>query len=145
MIPTVTEGFYNLKEEMDNIMISNTRQDLELIQLQTGLSAAQGNVTTVGVLAGTANINALAAIGLTDNFFIKLDSNSCSSNSIWNAYVFCTVKLTALFDVKLITDCVVALIYLHLILLALKNMHYNLFQFVSLLYAHTGHTLQYFF
>jgi hypothetical protein len=29
LIPTVTEGFYNLQEEMYNIMISNTTQDLE--------------------------------------------------------------------------------------------------------------------
>ncbi len=27
LIPTVTEEFYNLQEEMDNIMISNTTQD----------------------------------------------------------------------------------------------------------------------
>ncbi len=61
MIPTVTEGFYNLQEEMDNIMISNTMQDLELIQLQSGLSAAEASIATLGVLAWTANINALAA------------------------------------------------------------------------------------
>jgi len=48
LLPTVTEGFYNLQEEMDNIMISNTTQDLELIQLQAGLSTAQANITTLG-------------------------------------------------------------------------------------------------
>ena len=32
LLPTVTEGYYNLQEEMDNIMISNTTQDLELMQ-----------------------------------------------------------------------------------------------------------------
>ena len=37
----MTEGYYNLQDEMDNIMISNTTQDLELIQLQSGLSSAQ--------------------------------------------------------------------------------------------------------
>ena len=31
---TVTEGFYNLQEELDDIMISNTTQDLELFNLQ---------------------------------------------------------------------------------------------------------------
>ena len=51
---------------MDNIMISNTTQDLELIQLQTGLSTAQANITSLGVLAGTANVNALAAIDLAN-------------------------------------------------------------------------------
>jgi hypothetical protein len=28
LIPTVTEGFYKLQEEMDNIMISNTQQKI---------------------------------------------------------------------------------------------------------------------
>ncbi len=28
LLLTVTKGFYNLQEEMDNIMISNTTQDL---------------------------------------------------------------------------------------------------------------------
>jgi hypothetical protein len=58
LIPTVTEGFYNLQEEMDNIMISNTTQDLELIQLQAGLTAVQGDITTLGaglfIVGGTA-------------------------------------------------------------------------------------------
>ena len=44
----MTEGYYNLQEELDNIMISNTTQDLELIQLQSGLSAAQASITTLG-------------------------------------------------------------------------------------------------
>ncbi len=30
----MTEGYYNLQEEWDNIMISNTSQDLELLQLK---------------------------------------------------------------------------------------------------------------
>ncbi len=28
LLPTVTEGYYNLQEEWDNIIISNTVQDL---------------------------------------------------------------------------------------------------------------------
>ncbi len=66
LIPTVSQGFinYNLQEEMDNIMISNTKQDLELIQLHAALSTVTGNITNLGVLAGTANINALVAIDL---------------------------------------------------------------------------------
>ncbi len=66
LLPTVTEGFYNLPEEMDNIMISNTTQDSELIQLQTALSTVSGNITSLGILAETASINALGAIDLAN-------------------------------------------------------------------------------
>ena len=66
LLPTITEGYYNLQEELDNIMISNTTQDLELFNLQQGLTTAQGNIATLGTLAGTANINALAAIDLAN-------------------------------------------------------------------------------
>ena len=31
LLPTMNEGYYNLQEELDNIMISNTTQDLELV------------------------------------------------------------------------------------------------------------------
>ncbi len=61
LIPRVNEELYNLQEEMDNVMISNTAQDFEIVQLQSGLSATNGNLTTVAALAGTASINALAA------------------------------------------------------------------------------------
>ena len=47
-LPTVTEGYYNLQEELDNIMISNTTQDLELIQLETRMASAEGSITTLG-------------------------------------------------------------------------------------------------
>ena len=66
LLPTMDEGFYNLQDEMDNIMLSNTTQDAELIQLQSGLQTAQANITTLGTLAGTANINALGAIDLAN-------------------------------------------------------------------------------
>ncbi len=33
---------------MDDIMISNATQDLELIQLQAGLTKAQANITSLG-------------------------------------------------------------------------------------------------
>ena len=33
LIPTVTKGFYNLQEEIDDIMISNTTQDSKMLQL----------------------------------------------------------------------------------------------------------------
>ncbi len=49
LLPTITEGYYNLPEELDNIMISNTTQDLELLQLQSGLSSAQANITSLGL------------------------------------------------------------------------------------------------
>ncbi len=58
LLPTINKGFYNLQEEMDNIMISNTTQDLELIQLQAGLTTAQENITSLGaglfIVGGTA-------------------------------------------------------------------------------------------
>ena len=44
----MTEGYYNLQEEMDNIMISNTTQDLELINLETRMTSAEGSITTLG-------------------------------------------------------------------------------------------------
>jgi hypothetical protein len=89
LIPTVTEGFYNLQEEMDNIMISNTAQDFEIVQLQSGLSATNGYLTTVAALAGTANINALAAGSLADQkswilFFQKPLSTDISSKVYLN-------------------------------------------------------------
>ncbi len=48
LLPTMNQGFYNLQEEIDDIMISNTTQDLELIQLQAGLSSAQASITSLG-------------------------------------------------------------------------------------------------
>ena len=47
-MPTSTERYYNLQEELDNIMISNTTQDLELLQLETRMGAAEGHITTLG-------------------------------------------------------------------------------------------------
>ena len=44
----MTEGYYNLQEELDNIMISNKTQDLELIQLETRMASAEGSITTLG-------------------------------------------------------------------------------------------------
>jgi hypothetical protein len=87
LLPTVTEGFYNLQEEWDNIMISNTTQDLELIQLQSGLSSAQASITSLGVLAGTANINALGALDLVNQkswiFFFQKPLRSDISNNVY--------------------------------------------------------------
>ena len=85
LLPTMTEGFYNLQDEMDNIMISNTTQDVELIQLQSKMIKAEGDIITLGTLAGTANINALAAINLANQkswilFFQKPLRYDISSN-----------------------------------------------------------------
>ncbi len=66
MISTDTEGFYGLQEEMDNIMISYTTQDLELLQLQNRLSTATANISSLAMLAGTASVNALSAIDLAN-------------------------------------------------------------------------------
>ncbi len=52
LLPTMTEGYYNLKEEMDNIMISNTTQDLKLIQLETRMASAEGSITTFKLGSG---------------------------------------------------------------------------------------------
>jgi hypothetical protein len=81
----MTEGFYNLQEEMDNIMISNTTQDLELIQLQQGLITAQGNITTLGAGLFLAAGEATAALDLANQkswilFFQKPLRSDISSN-----------------------------------------------------------------
>jgi hypothetical protein len=65
-MPTVTEGFYNLQEEMGNIMISNTAQDLELLQLQAGLSKTNANLSSVSILAGGASVSTLTAIDIAN-------------------------------------------------------------------------------
>ena len=41
LLPTITEGYYILQEELDNIMISNTFQDIELFTITNALSTAQ--------------------------------------------------------------------------------------------------------
>ena len=66
LLPTMTEGFYNLQDEMDNIMISNTSQDVELIQLQSGMIKVKSDIVDLGAIAGAANINALGAIDLAN-------------------------------------------------------------------------------
>ena len=67
LLPTITEGYYNLQEELDNIMISNTTQDVELITITNALSTATTNITALGVLAATANTNALLAMDFANN------------------------------------------------------------------------------
>ena len=57
LLPTITEGYYNLQEEMDTIMISNTTQDTELFTITNALSTATTNITALGVLATTAITN----------------------------------------------------------------------------------------
>ncbi len=59
LLPTLNQGFYNLQEEMDNIMISNTTQDLELIQVQGSLPAAQASITSLG---GTLFITSIGTL-----------------------------------------------------------------------------------
>jgi hypothetical protein len=70
---------------MDNIMISNTTQDLELIQLQQGLITAQGNITTLGAGLLLAAGEATAALDLANQkswilFFQKPLRSDISSN-----------------------------------------------------------------
>ncbi len=52
---------------MDNIIISNTTQDVELASISNTLSTDTANITTLGALATTANANALAALNLANN------------------------------------------------------------------------------
>ncbi len=47
LIPALTEGFYNLQEERDNVMISNTTQDLELNINDTYFSIDASNNLTL--------------------------------------------------------------------------------------------------
>ena len=67
LLPTITKGYYNLQEELDNIMIGNTTQDIELFTITNALSTSTTNITSLGVLAATANINALQAMDLANN------------------------------------------------------------------------------
>ena len=67
LLPTINECYYNLQEEMDNIIISNTTQDIELFTITNALSTATANITSLGVLAATANLNALLAMDLANN------------------------------------------------------------------------------
>ena len=48
-------------------MISNTFQDIELFTITNALSTATTNITALGVLAATANTNALLAMDLANN------------------------------------------------------------------------------
>ncbi len=64
LLPTMTEWYYNLQEELDNIMISNTTQDLELLQLETRTGTAEGNITTLGAGLVLAAADAIAALNL---------------------------------------------------------------------------------
>jgi hypothetical protein len=85
LLPTINKGFYNLQEEMDNIMISNTTQDLELIQLQAGLTTAQGNITSLGAGLTLTAAGTTLALDLVDQkswifFFQKPLRSDISSN-----------------------------------------------------------------
>ena len=85
LLPTISEGYYNLQEELDNIMISNTTQDLELLNLQQGLTTAQGSITTLGAGLLLAAGEATAALDLANQkswilFFQKPLRSDISSN-----------------------------------------------------------------
>ena len=85
LLPTMTEGYYNLQEELDNIMVSNTIQDLELIQLETRMSAAEGSITTLGAGLFLTSAGTLLALDLVNQkswilFFQKPLRSDISSN-----------------------------------------------------------------
>ena len=84
-LPTMTEGYYNLQEELDNIMISNTTQDLELIQLETRMASAEGSITTLGAGLLLTSGGTLLALDLVNQkswilFFKKPLRSDISSN-----------------------------------------------------------------
>ncbi len=63
-------------------------QDLELIQLQSGLTTTTGNIASLEVLTGTTHINALAAIDLVNQkswilFFQKALRSDIPSNVLF--------------------------------------------------------------
>jgi hypothetical protein len=66
LLPTMNERYYNLQEEMTNIMISNTTQDLELTQLQSSLSTTNANLTATAATAAGAAVTATAALNLAN-------------------------------------------------------------------------------
>ena len=85
LLPTVTEGYYNLQEELDNIMISNTTQDLELIQLEARMGSAEGSITTLGAGLLLTSAGTLLALDLVNQkswilFFKKPLRSDISSN-----------------------------------------------------------------
>ncbi len=85
LLPTMTEGYYNLQEELDNIMVSNTIQDLELIQLETRMSAAEGSITTLGAGLFLTSAGTILALDLVNQkswilFFQKPLRSDISSN-----------------------------------------------------------------
>jgi len=47
-------------------MISNTMQDIELFTITNTVSATTANITSLGILAAMANINALLAMDLAN-------------------------------------------------------------------------------
>jgi hypothetical protein len=103
LLPILNEEFNNLQEEINNIMISNTTQDLALIQLQSGLTTATGNIVFLGVLAETAKINALAAIDLANqkswNLFFQKPLRSTCLERLEVHHVFqVKIKLISLQD-----------------------------------------------
>ena len=88
-LPTMTEGYYNLQEELDNIMISNTTQDLELIQLETRMASAEGNITTLGAGLLLTSGGVILALDLVNQkswilFFKKPLRSDISSNVYLN-------------------------------------------------------------
>ncbi len=67
LIPSVTEGFYNSQEEMDNIMISTQHkiQNYYNYNLQAGLTTTNGNLASATVAGGAAT-SALTAFDIAN-------------------------------------------------------------------------------
>ncbi len=85
----MTEGYCNLPGELDNIMIRNTTQessqDLELLQLETRMGAAERSTTTLGAGLLLAAGEATSALSLANQkswilYFQKPLRSDISSN-----------------------------------------------------------------
>jgi hypothetical protein len=73
---------------MDNIMISNTTQDVELLQLQTELSAVQADIISLGAGLVVAGGTAATALDLVNQkSWILFFQNPLRSDISSNAYL----------------------------------------------------------
>jgi len=50
LLPTVPTGWLNLHDEIESASISNTTQDLEILNLESSLATTQGNLNSLAVI-----------------------------------------------------------------------------------------------
>ncbi len=72
MITNCQWGIYNLQEALDNIIISNRTQDLDLLQMQAGLTSAQASIASLGAALALTSAGTLLALDLVaGSYFSK--------------------------------------------------------------------------